>query len=189
MEAAILARTLEELAAHGIEGLSVDRIAQAAALNKTSVYRRYPTREQLVAAALEHVLDDLEVQAVDTGSLRGDLRALATAVSAFLHQPAGRALTRAALSSDVAPHLAALAARRLEQSAAGPAHALVTRAIERGEWRSDLDPIMFFGALTGALMHRVFLENSAVDEGWLDGLLVLLVGGARPPDAAAVERG
>ena len=46
---AILEHTLADLARAGIDGLSIDRIARAAAVNKTTIYRRWPTREGLVA--------------------------------------------------------------------------------------------------------------------------------------------
>src|SRR5690242_7791444 len=69
---AVLDRTLEELASFGVAKLSVSRIARAADVNKTSVYRRWPTREALVAAALERVHERLASQLQDTGSLRGD---------------------------------------------------------------------------------------------------------------------
>jgi len=47
----------------GLEGLSVERIARGAGLDKTSVYRRWPTREALVAAALEGVLEAVAARA------------------------------------------------------------------------------------------------------------------------------
>ena len=56
---AVLTRTLEELAQAGLEGLSVERIARRAEVNKTSVYRRWPSRGELVAAALEQVLSGM----------------------------------------------------------------------------------------------------------------------------------
>jgi AcrR family transcriptional regulator len=83
VEAVVLARTLEELVAHGIEGANVDRIARAAEVNKTSVYRRWPTKEALVAAALERVADRLGVELPDEGSLVSELRTLGRTVASF----------------------------------------------------------------------------------------------------------
>jgi AcrR family transcriptional regulator len=178
---AVLDRTLEELAAVGIGQLSVDRIARAAEVNKTSVYRRWPTREALVSAALERVLGQLSLQQRDTGTLRGDLLFLAESVAAFLTQPAGRALARAVFAEDVAPSIAALARRQLEESAAGPAAAMVMRARSRGEWRDDADPLVVLPMLVGAILHRTTLERSPPNRRWREHVVDVLLGGVAPP--------
>ncbi len=86
-----------ELSASGIEGLSVERVAQRAGVNKTRVYRRWPTRAALVAAAMEGMLDELGADP-DTGDLRGDLTALLRPIADFAATPDGTALLRAAMS-------------------------------------------------------------------------------------------
>ena len=65
----------EELARDGFERLSVPAVAEAAGLNKTSVYRRWPTKADLVRAALTSSMGH-DAPTVDTGTLRGDLLAL-----------------------------------------------------------------------------------------------------------------
>jgi len=114
IEEEILRRTIEELAEQGLGALKIGRIAKAAEVNKTSVYRRWATRDALVAAALERVLEDLELSAVDTGSTVGDLSLLAMSIAGFLATPPGRALAQAAFANAVSPHLATIAKRRLE---------------------------------------------------------------------------
>jgi AcrR family transcriptional regulator len=172
-----MAATLAELAAHGVEGLSVERIALAAELNKTSVYRRWPTRDALVVAALGHVLEDLSLEIVDTGTLRGDAAALVAAVAAFVEQPVGRALLRASLSVGPTPEIAALARRQLEGSAAGAAAALVARAVERREWRADAAPEIAFSLLIGAVLHRVALERAPATPEWQAAVVSLFLRG------------
>lgn len=87
----------------GLDGLRVERIAEAAAVNKTTVYRRWPTREALVTAALERVAEDLSAQIPDTGALTTDRVAVALAVAALLSRPEGAALARAASTQRAAP--------------------------------------------------------------------------------------
>jgi AcrR family transcriptional regulator len=128
---AVLDATLAELATAGLEGLSVERVAQRAQVHKTTVYRRWPTREALIAAALEGLAVDAAARAPDTGSLRGDLLGLLGPVATFLGRPEGRAVARAALAAPAEAHVAALAARRLETPAAGAVEALVARAQAR----------------------------------------------------------
>ncbi len=176
----MLARTLEELATHGPTGLSVERIAAAAEVNKTSVYRRWPTREALVVAALDRVRADLSAQLPDTGSLRGDLRALGEAVAAFLAQPAGRALAAAAFSTDLPPTVGALARRQLEVPARDAAVDLVRRALDRGEWRAGAPADVVLAMLVGAVLHRVVLERRRATPAWVRGVADLLARGVAP---------
>jgi AcrR family transcriptional regulator len=111
VEAAVLARTLEEIVEHGIDGASVHRIARAAEVNKTSVYRRFGTREALIATALERVAGDVGAKLSDRGSLRKDLELIAQEVATLLRSPMGQSLARAAFSGSSGNEIAALGAR------------------------------------------------------------------------------
>jgi AcrR family transcriptional regulator len=174
---AVMLATLDELGAHGLAALSVERIATAAEVNKTSIYRRWPTREALVAAALEYVLVDFEDAQDDTGSLRGDLAALARSLATFLTQPAGLALARAAIAESSSPEVSSMAARRFAQGAQGPVGGLIARAMARGEWTNPAPPEVAMSMLVGALLHRVLLEQQPVTPPWLEGVVDVLAGG------------
>lgn len=190
IEEALLARTLEELVEHGIEGASVDRIARAAEVNKTSVYRRFKTREGLIVAALERVAVDLSTQLSDQGSLRGDLEQVAELVGGLLSSPLGRGLAQAALVHPEGSELKAQANRELDRPRAA-ALAMVERARARGEWREEVSAEALLSSLVGALMHRVLLEQRALDEAFVTQVVELLAAGAAPARdrPGAVERG
>lgn len=179
---AVLNATVAELAEHGLDGLSVDRIARAAEVNKTSVYRRWPTREALVAAAMERVVDDVDVRlgAAPPGTLRQQLFTAASTVAGFLSTPGGRALAIAAVSSAGAPELAAMARRRLEQGTVGALANVVAGAMQRGEWRRNLDPVPVLGMLAGAILHRTLMERRPADDAWLRLVVDVLVRGVAP---------
>lgn len=179
VEATVLARTLEELTAHGIDGASVDRIARAAEVNKTSVYRRFGTREALIAAALERVAVDVSGKLSDQGSLRKDLERIASLVATFLEAPFGRTLAHAALSGGAGDEIAKLATREMDKPRAA-ALAVVERARARGEWRSGIAPEVVFAALVGALMHRVLLEGAPLTPSFLRQLVDLMAAGVMP---------
>src|SRR5262245_31398260 len=95
--AAIFAATLAELAQHGYTNLSFDAIAARAGVHKTTIYRRWPTRAELVAAAFMDVAEQ-RLDVADTGNIDRDARALARSVAAVLAQPALAAAARAALA-------------------------------------------------------------------------------------------
>jgi AcrR family transcriptional regulator len=166
----VLARVLEEIAEHGVEHLSVERIARAADVNRSSVYRRWPTREALVAAALARVARDMHDALPDQGSLRADLVVLATRVAALLDTAQGRALVQAAfVQSGGAPPLVP-----------GELPAMVARARVRGEWRDGVPPAHVLAMLVGALLHRSVLERAPADAAWVGGLVDLLVAAVAP---------
>jgi AcrR family transcriptional regulator len=68
---AILAATLELLAQEGFQGLSIEDIAARAGVGKTTIYRRWSSKDELVIDAIHEVQVDLST--VDTGNFRTDL--------------------------------------------------------------------------------------------------------------------
>jgi AcrR family transcriptional regulator len=177
---AVLEATLVELATVGPHRLSVERVARGADVNKTTIYRRWPTREALIAAALEGILDDVAARAPDTGSLRGDLLGVLAELGRFLARPEGRAVARAALSNQAESSVAALAARRLGQQGADGVTPLTARAIARGEWREGVSGPHVVHTLVGALLHRALLEHAEITEAWLASTVDLLLVGVLP---------
>ncbi len=176
IEAAVLARTLEELVEHGVEGASVDRIARAAAVNKTSVYRRFGSREALIAAALERVAAHVASKLSDQGSLHKDLALIAREVATLLRQPLGQSLARAAMSASSGTELAALAAREMNRPRTA-ALAMVERARARGEWRTRVAPEVVLAALIGALLHRALIERAPLTDAFLRQVVALVADG------------
>src|SRR5436190_8711493 len=69
---AILDAALAEYAANGLDGMSVDAVAARAGVSKATIYRRYPSKAMLVAAAALKAADE-QAPIADTGSVRGDL--------------------------------------------------------------------------------------------------------------------
>src|SRR4051812_1829696 len=68
----VMSATLEVFAQHGYAGLTIEAVALLAGVNKTTVYRRWPSKVELLGAALVSLRDE-EPEPPDTGSLREDL--------------------------------------------------------------------------------------------------------------------
>jgi AcrR family transcriptional regulator len=92
LETAILDAVLAELGEVGYARLSVERVAERAGASKASLYRRWPSKVELVMDAIYHVLPD-PASPPDTGSLRGDILAVMRAVAENLAGPAGQAMS------------------------------------------------------------------------------------------------
>ncbi|MFO7568128.1 MAG: TetR/AcrR family transcriptional regulator [Enhygromyxa sp.] len=177
IEQAILAATLDELAEHGLEGLSVGRIAEASEVNKTTIYRRWPTRESLVAAALEGALREAAGELQDTGSLRGDLKAMLDTVAARMSSAAGRALVQAAMSEASTTAVAELGSDPMIRGQQAAVE-LVARAAARGEWDPERHvPDAVLAMITGSVMHRVMLERQPITDAWAQTVIDVIVRG------------
>ena len=88
---AVFDAVLAELAERGYGRLTMDAVAGRAQVSKASLYRRWPSKRDLVLAAVQSALPD-PADLPDTGSLHGDLSAYFAQVAAHLQGPAGPAL-------------------------------------------------------------------------------------------------
>lgn len=176
----VLEATLEELQRAGVAGLSVERIAAASQVNKTSIYRRWATREALVAAALQQIAEQTMASIPDTQSLRGDLLAVLRPIADLMQSPPGKGLLRAAVGEAAAEEVAALARARLGERLTGPLLKLVARARQRGEWAPGVSPRLLIFTVVGAMLHRVLMEHAPIGKRWLEGVVDLVLLGVRP---------
>ncbi|MBI3215586.1 MAG: TetR/AcrR family transcriptional regulator [Mycobacterium sp.] len=80
LEAALRSAVIGQLDTHGYHGLTYEGVAAAARTSKTVLYRRWPTKAQMVVSALGDDIGSVGAQVPDTGSLAGDLTALLSAV-------------------------------------------------------------------------------------------------------------
>jgi AcrR family transcriptional regulator len=172
---AVLKATLHAVAEHGADAVSISEIARQAEVHETSIYRRWPTKEHLLLDAL---LDysEAELPIPNTGTLRDDLIAFATAVTAYLDSPLGRMLAR---SMAVAGDDDALAAGRAQfwKSRLDLASAMIARAKDRGEVPTNLDAATALELVIAPLHFRALLTRQPIDEHDIAQLVDALVTG------------
>ncbi len=175
MVGAVLQVTLVQLGVVGFERLSVPEVAALAGVNKTSVYRRWPTKGELVREALASVLGE-PPDFVATGELRADLLAWGRGALAFAGSPVGQAVFRALLSADD-PDLRPLASE-LTRTTKGPM-GLLTRAVRRGELRPGANLELALSTIAGALLQRLHVEHRPADLAYLTQVVDLVLDGLR----------
>jgi AcrR family transcriptional regulator len=176
VRAAALAATLAELAEGGYATLSLEKVAHRAGVHKTTLYRRWGTREELVLEAmLERAGEHISVP--DTGSLRQDLLELARTAAANAASPEVAAMARAvAAESPRDGRLAAANGRFWAERLALDA-AIVERAIERGETPPGTDPPLVIEAVLGPIHLRLLLTGEPVDHSFLESIVDVVVDG------------
>ncbi len=130
VRAQILAATAELVARDGIAGFRYEEVAEYAGVHKTSVYRNWPDREELVVDALLRYADDL-ASIADTGDIQRDLVDFLLALAGGLETPFGRTLEQAMQPAGQPSAVQALS-RILDQRVAAMQRR-VHAAVDRGE--------------------------------------------------------
>lgn len=161
----VLAATVDLVAEAGPAALTVGDVAHRAGVHETSIYRRWGTKERLLLDAMLD-LSVTQIEFPDTGSLCGDLSAVAVSVTQFLTQDLGVALSKAMIVLDGEPP-SAIDRAVFWQTRFERADHLFARASARGEWtegvdHSDLIETLIARAYFRALfMHRPFNRREA----------------------------
>lgn len=174
----ILAATMEELARAGYDALRIEDIAARAGVNKTTIYRRWPTKEDLVRAGLLSMGDDT-ICAPNTGSLRTDLLTIARKIIAIAGSPQGRSFTRLILAEGPDSELMVIA-KSLRDVHEPASRSIIADAESRGEIAPGIDGMLIFNLLGAAIHERLFLSRDTVDEGFVNSVLDLILLGATP---------
>jgi AcrR family transcriptional regulator len=161
---AIVRATLQVLLEDGYRGLSVERVRAVAGVGKATIYRRYPSREALVKAAVAHLQGTLTLPE-DHGSLRADFAALAGELAGTARQTdALRFMARMLAEAAQEPEVHAIFTATLVEPRRTAVRALIERGIARGELRADLDPDLAVDLLAGPMIYRVLLGGIEPDE-------------------------
>ncbi|MER6619680.1 TetR/AcrR family transcriptional regulator [Streptomyces sp. NPDC000931] len=180
LERAILDATLEQLSTVGWNGLTMEGVAAGAQTGKAAVYRRWPSKEDLVADALRAGLPQFD-EAPDLGGVREDLLDLCLrARDAMFSQP-GSALRSVIHECDTlqAERFHAVIVEGVVEPTIRMLRAVIERGIERGEVRADAANGYVFDAIPAMMMYRSKMcgsEWSDVDlEEMIDQLMVPLL--------------
>jgi AcrR family transcriptional regulator len=132
---AIYAAVLEELAEVGYTGLSIERVADRARTGKASIYRRWPTRLELVLDCLDHTMPAFN-DPPDTGRVRDDLLEVLRRIADTMNSRVGDA-TRACMTHTGADDELGIAVR---ERLLPPRKAMVVEILRRGAERGEVRP-------------------------------------------------
>lgn len=172
----VLIATAEELSRVGYASLRVEDVAARSGVNKTTIYRRWPTKPELVGAALRAVWESPEVP--DTGSLRSDLLTSLKKTAAFAMSPIGRGLTRVIQVERAHPELEPIA-RSLREDFRNLREVLVQRGIERQELPPSTDVRFVTDLVAAPIFYRLFTEGEAIDTGFIENVIDVVLCGVR----------
>ena len=152
-------RACLELLTEGVVEFPVAEVAERAGVNRTTIYRWWPTQSALLHDALTfHTRSRMD--APDTGTWAGDVRALMTQVAALLDEPVERAFI-ATMATRRYPAFNEL--MRTSQRDVLPAwQEMVARAMERGEVSRDLNTNALLNMIVSPLVTITLFEERPV---------------------------
>jgi AcrR family transcriptional regulator len=153
---------------------SLDDIAKQARVGPGTLYRHFPTREELLQAVYRSELEKLAAAEKKLAETMTPIEALRAWLLLFIDAIAAKALIASALNTLLGDHKKVFAASYAQMQKA--IRALVKRAIKSGDIRQDLDPMDLIRALVG-------VSNVTASPDWQQSarrLVDILVTGSRP---------
>ncbi|CAM5233435.1 TetR/AcrR family transcriptional regulator OS=Streptomyces alboniger OX=132473 GN=CP975_26815 PE=4 SV=1 [Streptomyces alboniger] len=176
LERAILDAALEQLGAVGWKGLTMEGVAAGAQTGKAAVYRRWPSKEDLVADALRAGLPRLE-EAPDLGGVREDLLALCRRTRDAMFSRPGFALRAVIHECDSvqAERLHDVIIKGVVEPTVKLLREVIARGIGRGEVRSDAANGYVFDVIPAMMMYRSKLCASEWSDHDLEEMIDQLV--------------
>ncbi|MFJ9586439.1 TetR/AcrR family transcriptional regulator [Streptomyces acidicola] len=182
-DAAILEATRAALVELGWSKLTLGDVATRAGVAKTTLYRRWAGKNELVVDAVAELFDELELP--DSGSLAADIEGVVLQFAAILDRPEAKSGLMAVVAEST--HDGALRAR-IRASIVDRQKRLVlegrAHAQARGELPPEEDPgtasravDLIFDVVAGAVLHRTLVSAEPVTEDWACRLAQILLQG------------
>lgn len=164
-DGAVLNAALDLIAESGVDGVSIEQVAKRAGVARTTVYRRYATRDDLAIAAL--VANEAAVLVSFQLPAKPSPADLVATWSAGLSVPRARRLLRRMMSVPRdRPRLWAAFRRASVDTQDQSVHDLVLQAQEHGHLAGDADLEMIQSLLTGAVVVHLmnYPDDTPADE-------------------------
>lgn len=181
--ARVLETALQEIARVGVENLSIEQVAASAGVNKTSIWRRWPTPGLLAESAIHHASDP--AAAPDTGTLRGDLIEHLQRSREVCRSPAMQALLRMRFRGTFEGRVGQAIEERFRRADAEWT-IYFRRAVERGELASDADIAILREIIMGSAQYFLTARYDIFDDRVIELLVDSFLDGARDRPKSAL---
>ncbi|GGZ36554.1 TetR/AcrR family transcriptional regulator [Streptomyces poonensis] len=183
LEHAILEAALDQLSTVGWNGLTMEGVAAGAQTGKAAVYRRWPSKEDLVADALQAGLPRFD-ENLDLGSVREDLLELCRRAREAMYSRSGSALRSVIHECDTAQveRFHRVIVDGVVEPTVELLRKLISRGIERGEVRPGAANSYVFDAVPAMMMYRSKMCASEWEERDLEEMIDQLMMPLLRPD-------
>ncbi len=173
----VLRAAAAELARVGYVALRIEDVAQRAGVAKTTVYRRWPTKADLVEAAIG-ALHDPGADPPDHGAIEADLFDLARQFLTRASTPEGLGVSRVITLEIDHPEVEQIKTR-LREDIRGPWRHVVVRAIDRRQLPASTDAEIVVDMILGTLVTRFVRQKMPLDLIYVRRVIALVLAGIR----------
>lgn len=175
--------------------LTMGDVAARAGVAKTTLYRRWAGKGELVVHAVAVLFDELELP--DRGSLRADVEGVVLSFAEMLQRPETNASLMAVVAEST--HDAALRTH-IREAIVERQKRLVVQGRERAQARGELPPDegneaesgrqidLIFDVIAGAVVHRTLVSAEPVDARWAEEFTALLLHGLTAASSGGAAR-
>jgi len=188
-DAAILAATRAALVELGWSKLTLGDVATRAGVAKTTLYRRWAGKNELVVDAVAALFDELELP--DRGNLADDIEGVVLQFAAILARPEAKSGLMAVLAESTRDDALR---ERIRESIVNRQKRLVLEGRSRAQRRGELPPEpnpeaaartadLIFDVVAGSVIHRTLVSARPADEEWVRSLTRVLLLGLRGASA------
>lgn len=181
----VLSTTVELLGHVGYGALRIDEVASRSGVNKTTIYRRWPTKSQLVAAALRQ--HHVHKEPRDTGDLERDLTDMFLASLSNVDLDVTRGLMRMTLVEQPDPELQAIRAEAREAVIA-LRKPRFDAAVKRGELPPNTDTTLLLSLMSTTIYSRLLMFQEMPTPELVSDVVRLMLAGARVRWASSGRR-
>lgn len=171
----VLTATIELIGRSGYGALRIEEVALRSGVNKTTIYRRWPTKSALVAAAVRHSfsLDP----APDTGDLERDL------VTMYINTVASfddltRGILRMIQLERGDPEVDEIV-RELKERSTAIRRVRLDAAVKRGELPKKTDVMLALQIMSGAIHSRVLNYSEPLPPRFIEDVVRVVLAGLR----------
>src|SRR4051812_36785441 len=179
---AILDATRELLVESGVQALTIEGVAARAGVAKTTIYRRWRSKDELAFAVLLELVDLLAVP--DVGDTRIELVYLVESVIRVLSTTLMGAVMQG-LASDLGSdrELQSAFREQVVDARVGELRRIVARGVARGDVRADADADLMYELLLGPVYFRLLLSGGPLEEALAKRLVDAVLPGFAPSAA------
>jgi AcrR family transcriptional regulator len=171
----------------GLDRMSIEAVAEASGVGKTTIYRWWPSKGTL---ALDAYLEEMRAKVVapDTGNGAEDLRRHAQAVIGFYAGEEGRIFAQFMAEAQSDPGLAEAFRDRFLAHRRAAVKTIWQRGVARGEFREDVDADVAIDMIFAPIVYRLLAGHAPLTQSLADQLVDAALGGLSAVPAPAAPR-
>ena len=160
---AVIRSTLTLLKQVGFHELGIEAVAARAGVGKTTIYRWWPNKAELVIAAFVSAVED-ELRFPSQGPVLESIHQQMKRWAHIFRSPLGQIVATVIGAGQSEPEILVAFRAHWVEPRRVEARALLEEAMRRGEIRGDLDPDLILDLLYGPLYLRLLLRHAPLDE-------------------------